>query len=245
MKDNFSSQSDKYAKYRPSYPSDFYDYLNLIVPNKQHAWDCGTGNGQVALELSKTFNCVLATDISQSQIDNALQADNIQYSVQAAERTNFEDNLFDLIITAQAIHWFDFNKFYGEVIRTSRKNAIMCAIGYGRIEISKQIDHVITNFYKNIIGLYWDKERKYIDQNYRTIPFPFKEIQAPNFAIKLQWDIEHLIGYLNTWSAVQHFIRQNNYNPIEQIKPEIEQLWGKEQTKQVRFPLLLRVGQIS
>ena len=121
----------------------------------------------------------------------------------------------------------------------------MCAIGYGRIEISKQIDHVITNFYKNIIGLYWDKERKYIDQNYRTIPFPFKEIQAPNFAIKLQWDIEHLIGYLNTWSAVQHFIRQNNYNPIEQIKPEIEQLWGKEQTKQVRFPLLLRVGQIS
>ena len=67
-KDNFSSQSDQYAKYRPTYPSDFFDYLNTICTNKQNAWDCGTGNGQVAYELAKTFNKVYATDISQSQI---------------------------------------------------------------------------------------------------------------------------------------------------------------------------------
>jgi ubiquinone/menaquinone biosynthesis C-methylase UbiE len=245
MKDNFSSQSDKYAKYRPTYPTEFFDYLNLIVPNKQNAWDCGTGNGQVAYELAKTFDSVFATDISQSQIDNALQADNIKYSVQPAEKTDFEDNQFDLTVIAQAIHWFDFDKFYREVNRTAKENALICAIGYGRIEISEQIDHIITNFYENVIGVYWDKERKYIDENYKTIRFPFDEIQTPNFVNTQHWTLEHLIGYLNTWSAVKHFIKQNNYNPIDKLQKGIEQLWDNEQTKQVRFPLLLRVGRIT
>src|SRR5215471_13440479 len=103
MKDNFSSQSDQYAKYRPTYPRDLFDYLNFIVPNKQNAWDCGTGNGQVAYELAKTFENVFATDISEAQLDNAIQADNIIYSIQPAEKTNFENNLLDLIVVAQAI----------------------------------------------------------------------------------------------------------------------------------------------
>src|SRR5690606_29901474 len=98
MKDNFSTQSDKYAKFRPTYPAEFFKYLNSIVKNKKSAWDCGTGNGQIAFELSKFFENVYATDISQSQIDNARKADNIRYSVQRAEKTDFTDGMFDFII---------------------------------------------------------------------------------------------------------------------------------------------------
>ncbi len=245
MKDYFSTQSDKYAKYRPTYPADFFDYLNSIVQNKQNAWDCGTGNGQVAYELTKTFNHVFATDISQSQIDNAIKADNISYSVQQAEKTNFDNGLFDLIVVAQAIHWFDFDKFYTEVNRTTKENSLLCVVGYGKLEISQQIDNVIVDFYDNVIGNYWDKERKYIDHNYKTIPFPFNEIQTPNFVITQSWTLEHLIGYLNTWSAVKHFIKQNNFNPIEKLQKEIEQFWDIGQTKQIHFPLLLRIGRIA
>jgi ubiquinone/menaquinone biosynthesis C-methylase UbiE len=244
MKDNFSAQSENYAKYRPAYPSAFFEYLNSIVAAKQNAWDCGTGNGQVAHELAKTFNTVFATDISQQQINNALPADNIKYSVQAAEKTNFDDKQFDLIIVAQAIHWFDFDKFYTEAKRTAKDNALLCVLGYGRLEITEPIDKIIGNFYKNIIGAYWDKERKYIDENYTTIPFPFKEIPAPNFVNKLQWNLEHLIGYLNTWSAVKHFVKQKEYNPIEQLQTEIEQYWTKGEIKEVSFPLLLRIGEV-
>lgn len=175
------SNSDKYAKYRPTYPNELFDYLKSIVQNKQTAWDCGTGNGQVAFELAKIFDYVFATDISQSQIDNALQADNILYSVQAAEQTNFDNKQFDLIVVAQAIHWFDFDKFYAEVRRTAKEKALFCVIGYGRLQISEPIDNLITDFYTNVIGKYWDKERKYIDENYETIPFPFDEIKAPKF----------------------------------------------------------------
>ena len=245
MKDNFSSQSDKYAKYRPTYPLTFFGYLNSIVLSKQNAWDCGTGNGQVAYELAKIFNNVFATDISQSQIDNALRTDNITYSVQPAEKTNFENQLFDLIVIAQAIHWFDFERFYSEVRRTAKEKALICVVGYGRIEISEQIDSVIADFNENVIGKYWDKERKYIDENYETIPFPFNEIQTPNFVTILNWTLEHLIGYLNTWSAVKHFIKENGHNPIDKLQSELEQHWDKGQTIEVRFPLLLRIGQIT
>lgn len=245
MKDNFSLQSDKYAKYRPTYPVDFFDYLSLIVQNKQNAWDCGTGNGQVAYQLAKTFDNVFATDISQFQIDNGLRANNIAYSVQPAEKTNFGNQLFDLIIIAQAIHWFDFERFYSEVRRTAKENALICVVGYSRIEISEPIDRIITDFYENVIGAYWDKERKFIDENYKTIPFPFNEIETPNFVNKLHWTLEQLIGYLNTWSAVKHFIKEKGYNPIEELQSAIEQHWDKGQSIEVCFTLLLRVGQIT
>jgi ubiquinone/menaquinone biosynthesis C-methylase UbiE len=245
MKDNFSIQSDKYAKYRPTYPAELFEYLNSIVPNKRNAWDCGTGNGQVAYELAKTFDKVFATDISQSQIDNALQADNILYSVQPAEKTNFDNDFFDMIVVAQAIHWFDFERFYAEVKRTAKENALLCIIGYGRSKISKQIESLIANFYANVIGKYWDTERKYIDKHYKTIPFPFEEIPTPNFENTQHWTFEHLIGYLNTWSAVKHFIKQNNYNPVDSLQSDIKLAWGDEPTKEVKFPLVLRIGRIS
>ena len=245
MKDNFSTQSDKYAKFRPTYPSDLFAFLNESVPDKFNTWDCGTGNGQVAFELAKTFDNVFATDISQQQIDNALQADNISYSVQPAEKTNFDNGLFDLIVVAQAIHWFDFDKFYAEVSRTAKDNALLCVVGYGKLEINGQIDYLISDFYENVIGRYWDKERKYIDENYKTIPFPFDEIQKPNLAITQHWTLEHLIGYLNTWSAVKHFIKENDFNPVDKLKTEIEKYWDYEQIKKVSFPLFLRIGRIT
>lgn len=209
------------------------------------AWDCGTGNGQVAFELAKTFERVFATDISQEQIKNALQADNIEYSVQPAEHVDFQNRFFDLIIVAQAIHWFDFEKFYSEVRRTGKKDAILCIIGYGRIEVNAEIDREITAFYKNIVGPYWDKERRYIDQNYKTIPFPFEEMDAPGFVNKLEWNTEQLIGYINTWSAVKHFIKENGYNPVDDLKIKVAQHWGEQAYREGRFPLLLRIGRIS
>lgn len=146
-----------------------------------------------------------------------------------------------MIVVAQAIHWFDFEKFYTEVKRTAKDKALLCVVGYGKLEISERIDNVIADFYDNVIGKYWDKERNYIDENYKTIPFPFDEIQTPNFVNAQRWTLEHLIGYLNTWSAV----KKNNYNPIDKLQKDIEQFWGNGQTKQVYFPSLLRIGQIT
>ena len=244
MKDNFSTQSSQYALYRPFYPPELYHYLKSIIPHFERAWDCGTGNGQVAIALSSFFKTVYATDISSAQIQHASTAPNISYSVQPAEKTDFPDEFFDFIIIAQAIHWFEFEQFYAEVKRTSQRHAICCVIGYGRIEISPEIDRIIDHFYTVTIGKYWDPERKYIDENYQTIPFPFEEIIPPQFTNELSWTLEHLIGYLNTWSAVHHAIKKNGFNPVDHILSELKANWGDTESKQVRFPLLIRIGKI-
>jgi hypothetical protein len=244
MKDNFSTQSDQYAKYRPGYPADFFTFLNSLIPVKDNAWDCGTGNGQVAFELSRSFKNVFATDISRSQLDNARQAENVHYSIQPAEQTDFKENTFDLVTVAQAIHWFDFDRFYAEVKRTAKQNAIICVVGYGGISVSEEINSIKKRFHTDVVGPYWDKERKFVDDNYATLPFPFEEIPAPDFENTMNWDLDHFLGYINTWSAVKKYIKEKGSNPVNGLKDELMHFWENNEKKIVKFPLLIRIGKI-
>jgi ubiquinone/menaquinone biosynthesis C-methylase UbiE len=242
MKDNFSKQSDLYSRFRPGYPKKLFDFLLPLVPDKKSAWDCGTGNGQVAVKLSNYFNEVYATDLSSAQIDNAVKKKNIYYSVENAEETLLPDNKFDLVTTAQAIHWFDFKKFYSQVNRTLKHGGVLAVIGYDVFKINNEINFLINDFYKETTGPYWDKERKFIDEHYKTIPFPFKEIETPGFYMSYHWEIEQVIGYLNTWSAVQHYIRKNNENPVEKFSIQLSKVWGSVLKRKVSFPVFMRTG---
>ncbi len=67
-------------------------------------------------------------------------------------------------------------------------------------------------------------------------------MQAPGFTITLHWTLAHLLGYLNTWSAVQHYIKDKNENPVESIEKDLQLAWGNEAIQELRFPVLLRVG---
>lgn len=243
MKDNFSKQAALYAQFRPTYPQELYDFLLPIVPDLSTAWDCGTGNGQVAAELAGYFDKVYATDISIKQLNNAVQKANIIYSITPAEQTSFPAKTFDLITVAQAIHWFDFDKFYHEVKRTLKPDGILAVIGYGLVKTEPQLSKVINYLYKDVLGNYWDKERKYIDENYQTIPFPFNELPAPQLSVFYQWNLEQLIGYLNTWSAVQHYKDKNGKDPVGLIIDDLTRVCGSANID-IEFPTLLRVGKV-
>jgi len=244
VKDNFSNHSADYATYRPGYPDELFEFLIRFVQKKECAWDVGTGNGQIAQHLAKTFAKVYATDISQSQIDNAARADNIFYSVQPAEHTNFSDSQFDLVVAGQAVHWFDFSSFYSEVRRTACSNAVIALVGYNRPRISADIDELVDHFYHQVIGNYWDPERNYIDEEYQTIPFPFDEIPAPTMRSAYSWTVENFMGYLNTWSAVKHFTANKGFNPTLQLDKQLRESWGAVEHRDVSFPLLLRIGRL-
>jgi SAM-dependent methyltransferase len=245
MKDNFSQQSDEYAQYRPVYPEAYFNFILSVTRERNTAWDCGTGNGQVAEQLSRYFEKVHATDISQQQISRSVPNNKIEYSVQPAEQTIFPDQCFDLIVVAQAIHWFDFDLFYNEAKRTLKKEGVISIVGYNRPMVSPEIDEIITYFYKDIVGPYWDAERKYVDERYHTIPFPFEEIDSPKTKIALEWNFEHLIGYLGTWSAVKHFIKDRGTNPLEKVYDQLKKAWGNMERRTVSFPLLLKTGRLS
>ena len=128
MKDNFSHASEKYAQYRPVYPEALYEFLLSKVKVRDVAWDCGTGNGQVASVLAKHFRKVYGTDISENQLKHAIQKENIIYAKEDSANASFPSDFFELIIVAQAIHWFNFERFYDQVFRTAKDNAVFAAV---------------------------------------------------------------------------------------------------------------------
>jgi len=243
--DNFSSQAAQYVQFRPVYPEVLIDFVINQVKSKKAAWDCGTGNGQVAIQLAKSFDKVIATDISSAQLNQATLLSNITYIQARAEQTTFEPSSFDLITVAQAIHWFDFENFYKEVKRTGRNGSNIAVWGYGLLEINPSLDRVLHTFYSQKVGPYWDKERKYIDDQYQTIPFPFAEIQTPHFSITVQWNLYELAGYLQTWSSVQKYIATHTENPVIELIEEVKPYWPATDKKEVTFPVFMRIGRVD
>lgn len=239
-KDLFSSHADLYAAYRPTYPKALYDFIFQQVRHFNAAWDAGTGNGQVARDLAGRFVKVLATDISDKQLANAPQTENIFYSL-ASESTNFLDQSVDLITVAQAIHWFNIPRFYEEVKRVAKPGGVLAVWGYSLLSINPEIDLQLRHFYTKTVGPYWDKERRLVDECYRTIPFPFREIQSPEFHFSFSWTLQEFQGYLTTWSSVQKYIKANGVNPVVDFIAEIASSW-KDHSMRVEFPLFLRIG---
>jgi hypothetical protein len=245
MKDNFSTQSAGYSKYRPGYPPELFEFILEHVPGRKIAWDCATGNGQTAKELALHFDKVIATDISASQLQHARSLSNIEYKVEPAEKTTIADTSIDLVTVSQALHWLQWEAFYEEVKRTGKPNSWIAAWMYDLPGISPQIDQLVSKyFYREVLHGYWDYERRYVDDHYTTIPFPFEEISCPVFSIRLEWSIDELEGYILTWSAVQKFMQVNNFNPVTALMKQVKPAWTGERIH-LHFPVYMRMGRIQ
>jgi hypothetical protein len=244
-KDLFSKRAEVYARYRPHYPAELFDYILSFVPCKDQVWDCATGNGQAAVELAQHFRKVYATDISEKQILQAVHRENIQYSVATAESSGLPTDSCDLITVAQAYHWFNFEAFRKEAVRVGTKNAVVALWGYALVICEDAaINSILGIYYKDTVGPYWDKERKHVDKHYTTVLFPYQELPSREFRINVAWDKETFIGYLNTWSCVQHFMKANQYDPVQGFAKEIEKVWDDGVVKKFYFPLFLRIGNL-
>jgi SAM-dependent methyltransferase len=240
-KDLFSSQAHLYAAFRPTYPEDLYAFVFQHLDKHEHAWDCATGNGQVATRLSDYFLRVSATDISLAQLSKATPRPNIDYRVGSAEDSGFASASFDLITVAQALHWFDVQKFNVEAARVLKTGGVLAVWGYGNLLISGKIGEMIEQFYFHVVGPYWDPGRKHVETAYEHLPFPFKRIPSPRFAINVRWTPAHLEGYLQSWSATQQFIKSKAHDPVPALMKEITSIAGDEPLE-VSFPVFLKVG---
>jgi SAM-dependent methyltransferase len=242
FKDHFSKQSAGYAKFRPRYPQELFDYLGSIAPSRQLAWDCGTGNGQAAAGLASVFDRVIATDASEKQIANAQSHESIEYRVAPAENSGIGSETIDLIMVAQALHWFDLERFYDEAQRVLRRDGILAASAYNLLHIEKAIDEVVNRYYYEVVGPFWPPERELVEQ-FAKLPFPFDEIDTPKFEMIARWKLDHLLGYLQTWSSTQRFIAAKGNDPLEQITDDLASAWGKPgQTRTVTWPVIVRIG---
>ncbi|MGH8728235.1 MAG: class I SAM-dependent methyltransferase [Burkholderiales bacterium] len=244
FKDHFSGHSREYARYRPNYPKDLFEYLARQAPAKELAWDAATGSGQAALGLAQHFEKVFASDASAKQIENAERHARIAYRVEPAEATSLKDKSVDLITVAQALHWFDLERFYREARRVLRKRGVIAAWTYGTCAIGEDIDRIVAWFYHEVVGPYWPEERQWVEQEYRTLAFPFEPIAHPSFHLHAEWSLDEFVGYLGTWSATQRYgdAEKRDYRPL--VTPKLECNWG-DGTRKIRWPLHMLAGRCS
>jgi hypothetical protein len=104
------------------------------------------------------------------------------------------------------------------------------------------VDTVIDHFYLNVVGADWPPERSYVEQGYRTLPFPWRELQAPVFELETDWDLEQVLGYLATWSAVQRYQERVGQDPLAALRPRLAALWPPSTALRLRWPIHLRLG---
>jgi len=161
FKDHFSKQAADYAKFRPRYPREMFEYLGSIAPTRQLAWDCATGNGQAAIKLATVFDRVIATDASETQIANAEPHKRVEYHVAPAEQSNLRSGSFDLVLVAQALHWLNHDRFYPEVRRVLKEKGVFAASAYNLLRTERPIKEMIRRYYYEIVGPYWPPERSF------------------------------------------------------------------------------------
>lgn len=245
FKDDFSQQSAAYARLRPHYPPALFARLAALAPRRGLAWDCATGNGQAALGLARHFTDVVASDASAAQLREATAHPHIHYFAATAEQVPLASHSIDLIAVAQALHWFDRPMFYREVQRVLRPDGLFCAWTYATPRIDADVDPVIDDIYRNLLGKYWPAERRLVNRHYQTIDFPFLEISLPELHVEQNWNLPRLLGYLSSWSAVQRHRASEGDDPLPSIEAALRKVWPEPlAARTIRWPLYARCGRL-
>jgi len=242
--DHFSRVAPAYAAGRPGYPDELFDYLDVQVSRHDLAWDCAAGSGQAAIHLARRFRRVIATDISPAMLRQAPRHPAVEYRVAPAENSGLQEATADLVTVAQALHWLHTETFYAEAARVLVPGGVLAVWTYGVQYLDEpELDRILRRFYDDVVGPYWPPERRHVEAGYRTLSFPFPEMQPPALVMQETWTLAELLGYVGTWSATEGFREAVGHDPVDELGRDLGRHWGNDSaSRRIRWPLTLRVG---
>jgi ubiquinone/menaquinone biosynthesis C-methylase UbiE len=241
--DLFSENPGLYASARPRYPDALLEFVAAMSPDRETAWDCGTGSGQAAVALARHFRTVWATDPSKAQLDHALACPGVIYSIQPAEKVSFPDSSVAALTVAQALHWFDHARFFAEARRVLKPGGFFCAWGYSWSHADPSIDEVVRETVLEPIRRYWPSQNSLLWDGYRTVDLPFRAVPTPALEILQEWTFLEYVAYLHTWSATRRAIQELGPGFFDDACDRIKRAWGNpEQSREIRMPLSILAG---
>jgi len=240
--DHFSQQSSLYASARPRYPDAVYAFVAQQAPARDHAWDCASGNGQAAEGLARHFQHVEATDASAEQIRHAPRIERVRFSVQTAEKTGFESGSFDAICVAQALHWFDLERFYTEARRVLKPGGVIAVWGYDWMRTAQGFDALFTQGVLGKLKPYWPAQNRLLWGGYRTVAFPFERLEAPPFEMRLTWSFEQFMQYVLTWTGTRKYLESHGARALDADWEALRREWGDGLQREFVVPLHFLCG---
>ena len=242
--DYFSAGSSDYVRYRPRYPEAWFDWLASRSAARNLAWDCACGSGQATEELAKRFGKVVGTDASEGQLRSAPAIENVEWKLACGEESGLETGSVDLVTVAQALHWFELERFWAECRRVLRPDGLVAVWGYGTARLGHEAaDGIFQDFYHGVLAGFWPEERRMVEEGYAKIPFPFEELAVPDFEMVQKWDAAQIAGYCASWSATGRYRNETGRDPIPELREKLGRELGEELVE-IRWPFFARVGRM-
>lgn len=259
----------EYARARPDYPPEVVRYLADAVAGPRSGrgargsrvvLDVGCGAGQFTHQLADRFEQVVGIDPSIDQLAHAPDHPGVRYVCGAAESLPISGGRAALITVAQAAHWFDLDRFWGEVRRVAIDGALVALITYGIADVGPReaggggrtdreaalVAERFTRFLRADLAGFWPPERRLVDRRYADIEMPFEELDAPSAVMRRWWDLDALLAYVSTWSALRAAHDAGRGDVLRAFAEDMEALWGpRRDTRLVQWPVTMRVGRVG
>ena len=130
----FTDRAEDYARYRPTYPAAAIDCVlqGLGDPAQIAAADVGAGTGISARLLAGRGVRVIAVEPNAAMREAAVPHEHVAWREGAAESTGLAAGSVDLVLCAQAFHWFRPRESVGEFHRILRPGGRLALIWNSR-----------------------------------------------------------------------------------------------------------------
>ncbi|XP_053554558.1 putative methyltransferase DDB_G0268948 [Bombina bombina] len=213
-----------YKKYRFSPPQEIQDLIfnylgERLTKPYELAVDVGCGTGQSARILVPYFQKVIATDISEAQIEEAKTSDkgipNLNYIASPAEICPVDDASVDLLTACAAVHWFNIETFLKEVDRILKPGGCLAFFTYTpsmEVHYKDRSEQMIKVFneVQDILAQYQNEKVKHVKTGYKeifeAIPYTDKK-RIENIITKSPMSIGEILGLIQTFSMYQSYLK--------------------------------------
>ena len=196
----FSDRVANYVRYRPGYPKEVIDYLQNrcgLLPESKIA-DVGAGTGiftKLLLEKGYEVYAVEPNDPMREEADRQLSHFDLYHSMTGtADHTGLAAKSMDLVVCAQAIHWFNTAETKAEFQRILKPGAQVVLIWNNRDVEADEFAIAYDALLRQLGGDYEkinhqnlnkeDFERFYKDARHELAKFPNQQV----------FDFEQLAG---------------------------------------------------
>jgi len=198
----FDGMGKTYAKFRPTYPQAFIEYLCSDVGIKREGIiaDIGSGTGILTRQLLELGNKVFAVEpnddmriVAESDLCGYTNFTSVNGT---AENTTLSSHSVGFVTVAQAFHWFDRVSFKAECKRILKPNGKVILVYNSRrldSEVVKDGDIVNRKYCPNFKG-FSGGMRGTEDVNTHYSDFFDGEYEARIFKNNLTFELDSFIG---------------------------------------------------
>ncbi len=218
-------------------PGQILRWIATRPKTKSLSLECGAGFGEVTAAMRGHFVQAIATDITPPKAPSPYGVAIVRA---AAEQLPVAPNSVDLLISMQALHYFDTAAHLAEARRVLRPGGVFAALCWGEIVLPEAVLRAYGPVL-NSLAPYWETPHNWVLTGYAGLPLLGRKLALPKAAMTRPMTLGNLGTEIQRWSATRNAIAAN----ADIAKPDLTGLNLREgESFAVHWPILGQVFQI-